>query len=392
MTKTDINDRLAVIQSEMEAIIANAQSESRMLNDDESARIESLKAEKAQLREQLNQQQNSQKMEKKNFSLLESIRNVVNGRSNDDFAEYLAATREMGNRAGVSCVGQIQVATRSIDGILTAGHEYTASTYNGGKEMVATEVLPLEQAIYNNTILKNAGARFYNGLVGDVKIPVIGKSTCFWEGENDQTESGTPTMSKLLLQPKRVACFVDLSKQLLNQTSGDVERQVKESIALAVAEKLESSILSDGTTPHNGMMYGASGVAAASVTYATCTDLEASIMGSNFNPTFVVNPSSANLLKTKSRLTYGNVPVFADGKIDGYNTFITNNASVTDANPLICADFSQLAIGTWGDMIDITVDTVTRAAYGEIRLVLNAYFDFGWLSSSAFAVKKITAA
>ena len=44
--------------------------------------------------------------------------------------------------------------------------------------------------------------------------------------------------------------------------------------------------------------------------------------------------------------------------------------------------------------VEITVDTVTKAAYGEIGLILNYYCDWVWdaANGTAYAVRKLTAA
>ena len=112
--------------------------------------------------------------------------------------------------------------------------------------------------------------------------------------------------------------------------------------------------------------------------------------------TFVVDPTVAALLKQKPRLTYGNRAVMDDGMVDDAPTFITNNlvAAASTYNALACADFTRLHVGTWGDLLDITVDPYTRAAYGEIVLTLNYYCDWGWdaANGTAYAVRKLTAA
>ena len=41
---------------------------------------------------------------------------------------------------------------------------------------------------------------------------------------------------------------------------------------------------------------------------------------------------------------------------------------------MICMDPRELVIGQWGGY-DITVDPYTKAADGQVRLVINAYFD-----------------
>jgi hypothetical protein len=144
-------------------------------------------------------------------------------------------------------------------------------------------------------------------------------------------------------------------------------------------------------------MYNATGVTDAALSYDTVLALAESIYTGNMRPTFIVDPGAARLLKQKPRLTYGNSAIMADGMVDDEPTYITNSlvaAASGVKGAIACADFSRLHVGTWGDLLDITVDPLTRASYGEIVLTLNYYCDWAWdaANGTAYAVNKITPA
>ena len=201
-------------------------------------------------------------------------------------------------------------------------------------------------------------------------------------------------MGKVDLAPKRLTGVIWLSKQLLRQTSEDLEARLNLSIAKAIAQAFEKAVLGYGTSPHNGVMYNATTVTFANTSYDTVLGLAQSLYGSNYTPTFVVDPMTARFLKQKPRLTYGMDAIMAGGRVDDEPTFITNSLKVSTATSgaITCADFTRLHIGTWGDLLDITVDTVTKATYGEIGLVLNYYCDWGWdaANGTAYASREIT--
>ena len=73
--------------------------------------------------------------------------------------------------------------------------------------------------------------------------------------------------------------------------------------------------------------------------------------------------------------------VFENNEMDGVPTVVTSNVA---SNKYVYGAFSNLAIGSWGD-IEITVDTVTQARKDCTRLVVNAYFDAVILRPEAFA-------
>ncbi|MGX8697724.1 MAG: phage major capsid protein, partial [Prevotella sp.] len=256
------------------------------------------------------------------------------------------------------------------------GHNFTASTYNGGLEMVREDVLPIIDALYNFTVLQRAGANFYNGLVGNAKIPTMSRINFGFKAENAAADNVTPTMGKASLTPQRLTGYIYISKQLINQTSQDVEATIRLSIAKAIAQAFEMAVLGYGTSPHNGIMYNATGVAEASLTYDTVLGLAEAVYTGNMRPTFIINPGAARVLKQKARLPYGHFAIMDGGLVDDEPTFITNSlvgAASGSTGAIACADFSRLHVGTWGDLLDITVDPYSRADYGEIKLTLNYY-------------------
>ena len=404
MLKTDIEDRINTINTRLNEMVTTCESEKRHLTPEEESEKSALLEERGRLDEQLKtiNSNNFKPMEneKKNFSLLQAIRSVVNGGHFE--GEYADEVRAMAAASGLGLTGQIQMKAgapeqRSLDGILTAGNNYTASTYNGGQEMVATDVLPIISAIYNFTVLERAGAKFYNGLRGNAKIPVMSQIAFGFKAENASADVVTPTMDKVELSPKRLTGKINISKMLLNQTSEDLERRLRQDIALAVAQAFEKAVLGYGTSPHNGIMYGATGVAEASLTYDTVLGLSAALYGANYRPTFIVDSGAARVLKQKTRVAYSPYAIMSDGRVDDEQTFITNSlvAAASGATGAIaCADFTRLHIGTWGDLLDIVVDPYTAAANGEIVLTLNYYCDWAWdaANGTAYAVRKLTAA
>ena len=404
MNKNDIQDRLDAINVRLNEMVSTCEQEQRHLNESEETEKASLLEERGRLNQQLNEI-NSQtftpmKDEKTNFSLLQAIRSVVNGGRFE--GEYADEVRAIADKSGMGYTGQIQMKAsaperRALDGILTGSNNYTSNSHNGGLEMVREDVLPIIDALYNFTVLQRAGTNFYNGLVGNAKIPTMSKIAFGFKAENAAADNVTPTMGKASLTPQRLTGYIYISKQLINQTSQDIEATIRLSIAKAIAEAFEKAVLGYGTSPHNGIMYNATGVAEASLTYDTVLGLAEAVYTGNMRPTFVVNPGAARVLKQKARLPYGHFAIMEGGLVDDEPTFITNSlvgAASGSTGAIACADFSRLHVGTWGDLLDITVDPLSRADYGEIKLTLNYYCDWAWdtVNGTAYAVRKITAA
>lgn len=398
MNKIEINDRITVINTRLNELVATCENEQRELNEAETAEKNALIAERNDLKakiEQINNNQNFKSMskEKQNFSLIRSIREIVEGKRLE--GEYFDEMRERVNRSGLDYTGQIQL--RALDGILTAGNNYASNSHNGGKETVAEDVLPMIDVLYNLQVLTaQNGVNFLTGLTGNSKIPVLGNITFGFKSENAAADKVTPTMAKVELTPQRLTGVIEISKLLLLQESASLEANLINNINKAISQALEMAVLGYGTSPHNGIMYNATAVAQANLTYGTVLGLVKDLQAANFAPHFIVDPLSASVLKQKAKIANtGLGAVMENGMIDGYAAHITNNivasATATDCC-LAAADLTQLNIGTWGDMLDITVDTTSLADYGKIRLVLNYYCDWAWNTTNAFSVRKVTTA
>ena len=405
MKKSDIESRLKEIDNRLNEFPTICEREQRELTEEETCEKDNLIAERSDLTNQLNDINSKsfkpmEKEEKKSFSLIQAIRCIVEGGRFE--GDYASEVRAMADASGLGYGGQIQMKAsaperRALDGILTGSNNYTSNSHNGGLEMVREDVLPIVEALYNFTVLERAGANFYNGLVGNAKIPTMSRINFGFKAENAAADTVTPTMGKASLTPQRLTGKVVISKQLLNQTSEDLERRLRLNISKAIAQAFEMAVLGYGTSPHNGIMYNATGVTDAALSYDTVLALAESIYTGNMRPTFVVDPGAARLLKQKARLTYGNSAIMADGMVDDEPTFITNSlvaAASGVKGAIACADFTRLHIGTWGDLLDITVDPYTLAGNGEIVLTLNYYCDWAWdaANGTAYAVNKITPA
>jgi HK97 family phage major capsid protein len=219
------------------------------------------------------------------------------------------------------------------------------------------------------------GADFVGGLVGDVSIPQYAGSQVKWKGEVATAEDGAGEFAEVTLTPKRLTAVLDVSKQFLLQNSEDVEAILIGDLAAAVAEKLDKTIFGAGAGDANTPAGLFNGVAAekaiADMNYDDVLDLELAVEEANgSNYMFLVNPKIKFALKG-TQMANGLQMVFDKGEIDGYKTISSN--SVADKG-IICMDPRELVIGQWGGY-DITVDNFTKAVDGQVRLVINCYFD-----------------
>ena len=320
-------------------------------------------------------------MEKKNFSLLKAIREVANGQSFDDVtAGVINSGKEIMRNSGVEMTGQIQLPVGEQRSTITITTEHD--------DVVEVEMQDLLRPLQDNLVLVNAGARYMTGLVGDVQFPTITASQVGWVGEISSASDGGNTFGNVKLTPKRLSAYVDVSKQFLVQDSIGAENAIRSLLVEAIGQKLEETILGTAagtTTKPAGIGYGLTPDEVSD--FAGICAVEASLEDANFwnGGHYVMSPSAKAALRSMIKGTNGTGMVMEDGEVDGTPAEVTNH--VAD-NCFYYGDFSNLVIGQWG-VLDLTVDPFTKATTGEVRLVINAYFDAKLVRSGAVALGEI---
>lgn len=340
-------------------------------------RINALNLEIEQLNEELrtkesnyNYNNNTEKqMEKRSFSLLGAIRAVSENRSLDPIAQsvILEGQKEMRNRS-LSLVGQIQLPTVVEERAITVQTE--------GEDVVATNLMDVMGSLKAKNVLVQAGARVLENLTGDVQFPLSSSANCSWEGETSETAATDMTFTHVKLSPKRLSCVVDVSKQFLLQDSASAERVIREEILSAINSKLEKTFLGaeQGTnTMPQGLFYN-NGTPLTEVSkFKDLTDLEADVENANVDGrvVYLLSPKAKGALRNMVKGDKTTNLVYENGAVDGTEALSTSNIA---EKRFAYGDFSNVVIANWGNL-DITVDPMTKAAQGLVRLVVNFYCD-----------------
>jgi HK97 family phage prohead protease len=317
-----------------------------------------------------------------NFSLISAIRSIAENRSLDDVALAVkeAGVEEM-RKAGVSAAGQIILPVEKRD--ITVADE--------GADVVATNLYDIVEPLRAKNVLVAAGAKFISGLTSNVQIPVMTGSNVGWAGEVAEAAKGGASFDSFILSPKRLTAYVDLSKMLLVQDTVGIENMIRQDLINAINDKLEGTILgveAGSATQPAGMFAGVTPVAVTD--FASVVALEEVVEEANvINPIkYIVSPKARANFRNMQKGTKNNTYLaYENGELDGTPVFSTSHVVSGD---FVVGDFTNLAIGQFGG-IDITVDPYTKAAEGQIRLVVNAYFDSKVLRANAFAFGKFGA-
>lgn len=318
--------------------------------DEVDAQIAAIEKENREITNN-NKVKENKKME---IRLVDLINGVVNGNMSDE------------QRAMMKNANTINYRSDIVAGVDAQGG------YN-----VPEEKKGLDVAIRNASVLNKIGATWFSNAVGDISIPRYSGSQCAWKSEVSAATDGAGTFSEVVLKPKRLTAFIDISKTFLAQDSNDAEAILMRDLAEAIAEKLDKTIFGSGSgsTDEPAGLFSASGVVTGtdltSITYDSVLGLEEAVElknGTDFM--FIANPKVKYALKG-TQMASGLDMVWNAGEIDGYKAVVSNSV---ESKGVICMNPRDLAVATWSG-IEITVDTVSRAIYNEVRLVVNFLVD-----------------
>ena len=328
-----------------------------------------------------------------NFSIVKSIRSVVDNRPMDEVNQnVLNAGRKEMRDAGISFGGQIQLpleyreepgSSPSPGPVSVTTNQAGVDTY--GKELIQTDKFSLMEPLTNKLVFTELGATYLN-VTNNVSVPKMSALNAGWVGEIEDSAKTSATFETVDYSPKRISAYIDISKTLLYQDGTGVENMIRNQIVEALAQVLESTVL--GTEAETNKKPAGIFNAAASkdLTFAGLVGMEKTLEEANVNGEFkyLVNPAiKATLRQTAVGGSKSDFRMLldSDNEINGIPVVCTNNAK-----GIAVADWSNLWITTFGG-VDIVVDTVSQAVKNCIRIVVSMNVDAKFVRDEAVVAK-----
>ena len=299
-------------------------------------------------------------------------------------------------------VEEARAAGRTINGLgipsrlLESRADVVQGAPGAATNIAPTVVMGYQDALREASVFNRVGANILTGLSADTRLPITGKQTVAWEGEVDAAADGGVNFGKLDLTPLRLSSYVHISKQLLMQNGMGAQAAIVADLGRAAGAKIDAAMFAAADVT------SAPGAIAATASVGTITQnsytANASIFddfclaeselavgeGLSGNLAYVANPKLMKDLKRSAQVAA--VTVGSQGNlVNGYPTYYSNGCTSNGAvsADFLFGDFSKLFIGMFGGL-DITIDPYTRAANGEVKLVINQYIDWGVTQPGAF--------
>jgi hypothetical protein len=332
------------------------------------------------------------------FSIVRAIRDILHsGAPTGLEAEVLAqGRRDMGSELQ----GQLFIP---MDCIVGAGRSDPlfrdlSSTGMGGQFVQTTVHTPIIELLRNKMCTQKAGGQILAGLQGNVAIPKqTGSATAQVLSEQATLNKSTQVIAQVALTPHRIGAVTSFSKQLMLQSSVDVESFVRSDLMKVLAIQSDYFVLQgQGGAEPVGIRY-TTGIGSvtfgATATWAKVLEFETGLSLANADVgrmAYVVGPLVKSKWKNLSKVAATNFPCFiwespkrpdADGEVNCYASWSTNQM----LNSEVCfGNFEESIFALWGGM-DCIIDPYTSATEAKVNVVINAFVDHAVRHAASFA-------
>lgn len=362
--------------------------------------------------------------EKGKYSLLRAIRAATAERMGESGAWKEAGferevSLDIGKRSGKQTGGifmptNLRFAMRAADYSFGTGAGLSGTS--GGSNIVATNLLSgsFIELLRNKARVLAMGAQMLSGLTGNVDIPrQKAAGQVYWVGEGQTLSQTGAQFDKISLTPKHIGALSVITRNMLLQSSPDVEMLARADLLTTIALGIDLAALSGagggavplGVANQAGIGSVIGGVNGGALTIDNLIDLETFVASNNADEgsmAYLTNAKAVGTLKklksTTNQYLWTNSPMGqrsgTPGEINGYTCARTNQArsnltkgTGTNLSEVFFGDWSQVLVGEWG-VVEILPNPYAAGIYeaGGVELRVLQTLDIGVRHPQSFAV------
>jgi HK97 family phage major capsid protein/HK97 family phage prohead protease len=342
------------------------------------------------------------------FDLGTALRSLISGHAlsgierelvDEGFAEA--------QRCGLGRSAGIMLPSFLVQRDMTATGQTSVAGDQGGMT-VPTNKAGLLDDFFNASIMRQLGATVLTGLTGNLDIPrLVAGTAAAGKAENGAADEVNPTTAQLALKPKRLPAFIDLSDQLLVQSSSAIESMIRSHLTAQMLATQEAAFFHGGGTNEANGIAGTAGIGSVvggtnglAPNYGHLVGLEEKVDAQNAMMgalAYATNGQIRQKLKLTPKQSSGVEGNFilsdlSPNTINGYRAAFTNAISRTltkgtssVASAIFFGNFADYVIGYWGGLNLELIRDSANAKLGLHTLVANTYYDGGVRRPKSFA-------
>lgn len=384
----EIRQKKAAKVAEARTLLQTSETEKRDLSDAEKSAFDAIKASvtaleadeaRAQFLEEAERRTSGERVADQSFdsvqrqvNVVEVIRSQMEGRSlTGAAAEFAQETeRRTGRKAQGVFIPMAALENRS-----------TITTTEGAK-IISTDHRADQyiEPFRNSLMARRLGVRVLSGLTGNLSVPKYGTGTTTgWVAENAALPTGGMTFEGVTMSPKHAGGITEMSRQLLQQSSPDIEQLVRSDISAMLAQAIDKALIQGGGTNEPKGVLATTGIQTSSLATLNWANLLAMLQKLD-----LVNTSAANIMastKVKAKLA-GTLKatgiagyLLEGGQVADLPAYFSNQVAEKTGSPatgrLIAGDWSQVMLGIWSE-IDLLVNPYSETAYSKGNVLVRA--------------------
>ena len=317
-----------------------------------------------------------------------ATRQNIDGVEKEVFDEGLKESRESGVSFSDTAVVIPASAIRSMAQQHIATRATTVTSTSGST--VPVEVYPTIFEMYRNRqVLTKLGATVLDGLSGNVKIntqTAAGTNTVGVIAETATATELDPTLNAITLSPHRIATYTQISRQLVMQSTPNVESFAMNNLIKSIMTAFQGAIFTGSASdaikgiPNTTSVNTANVATANSPTWEEILSMVAPLAGVDFDidkSGFALN--STVMVKLMSTLKSANNFEFIMSEFfnaDGLKSLAGLKAAITNSvgSNIIFGSWESLIIGMWGG-VGLIYNPYSQAKNGSVEVVAEIFAD-----------------
>ena len=277
-----------------------------------------------------------------------------------------------------------------------------------GAYTTQTQVMDLVDALRAQMRLTALGATFLGNLKFSAQFPVEdATSTAHWVGENPGTDvtAGDPSFKSVLAFPKTLQATTSISRQLLQQSSGNLglEQRLRLDLTRSHAQAFDTAaIAGSGVSNEPIGLLQTPGITVTAIntnggvpTYATVCDMEAAVAaaGASDSIGWLSTPNVRKLLRKTFTNGTGSLAVWQGDTVLGHVAMVSTNVPADLSKGTTSGTLSAIICGAWAELvlaefgtIEILADEFAQKRRGLVEITSFSMVDVAIPRPAAFNV------
>jgi len=390
MNLAAIRESRAAKVADMRRLLTTAETEKRSLTPAEQSAFDALKTEITGLESQEARAQFLEDAERRSLgtpvgdkslnalhrevNVLDVIRSQMEGRALSGAA--LESHQESERRTGRKAQG-VYVPLAALEQRTQTANNDVAGGYLVGTDHRADQYI---EPFRNALLARRLGVRVLSGLTGNVSIPKHTSGTSAgWVAENSALTASTMAFGSVTLSPKHAGGITEMSRQLIQQSSPDIEQLVRGDLSFMLAQAIDSALIAGaGGTEPIGVL-ATSGVQTANLATLSWANVLAMLQKLDISNATAANIVASMKVKAKLQGTLKASGIagylMEGGRMADLPVYFSNQVAEKAGSPntgkLIAGDWSQVMLGIWSE-VDILVNPFSETAYTKGNVLIRA--------------------